>query len=126
MALMRAALLSIRDRLDRVGITLSGLCLIHCLAGLLLVTVLGVGGQWMLAPEIHRIGLALAIVVGVFTIGLGVVRHGRMGPMILGTVGLALMTAGLFADHGVEEAVFTIGGVVLLAGAHILNLRHTH
>ena len=56
---MRTALLSIRDRLDRVGITLSGLCLVHCLAGLVLVTVLGVGGQWMLDPAIHRVGLAL-------------------------------------------------------------------
>ncbi|AZI36031.1 hypothetical protein NT2_04_03170 [Caenibius tardaugens NBRC 16725] len=123
---MRAALLSIRDRLDRVGITLSGLCLIHCLAGLLLVTVLGVGGDWLLAPEIHRIGLALAIAVGVFTIGLGVFRHGRMGPMVMGTFGLALMTTGLFVEHGAQEAIFTVSGVVLLAVAHILNLRHTH
>lgn len=123
---MHAALLSIRDRLDRVGITLSGLCLIHCLAGLLLVTVLGVGGNWLLAPEIHRVGLAFAIVVGVFTIGLGVFRHGRMGPMVLGTLGLALMTTGLFVDHGVQEMVFTVSGVILLASGHILNLRHTH
>jgi hypothetical protein len=123
---MRAALLSIRDRLDRVGITLSGLCLIHCLAGLLLVTVLGVGGNWLLAPEIHRVGLAFAIVVGVFTIGLGVFRHGRMGPMVLGTLGLALMTAGLFVEHGAQEMVFTVSGVILLACGHILNLRHTH
>ena len=123
---MHAALLSIRDRLDRVGITLSGLCLIHCLAGLLLVTVLGVGGNWLLAPEIHRVGLAFAIVVGVFTIGLGVFRHGRMGPMVLGTLGLALMTAGLFVEHGAQEMVFTVSGVILLACGHILNLRHTH
>ena len=123
---MRAALLSIRDRLDRVGITLSGLCLIHCLAGLLLVTVLGVGGNWLLAPEIHRVGLAFAIVVGVFTIGLGVFRHGRMGPMVLGTLGLALMTAGLFVELGAQEMVFTVSGVILLACGHILNLRHTH
>ena len=123
---MRAALLSIRDRLDRVGITLSGLCLIHCLAGLLLVAVLGVGGDWLLAPEIHRIGLALAIAVGVFTIGLGVFRHGRLGPMVLGTFGLALMTTGLFVEHGAQEAIFTVSGVILLAIAHILNLRHTH
>lgn len=123
---MRTALLSIRDRLDRVGITLSGLCLVHCLAGLVLVTVLGVGGQWMLDPAIHRVGLALAIAVGAATIGLGVLRHGRFGPLALGTVGLLLMGAALAVDHGVEEAVLTIGGVLLLAGAHLLNLRHTH
>ena len=123
---MRAALLSIRDRLDRVGITLSGLCLIHCVAGLMLVTVLGIGGEWLLAPEIHRIGLALAIAVGLVTIGLGAFRHGKLGPLVLAAVGLMLMGGALAVDHGVEEAVLTIGGVVLLAIAHILNLRHTH
>ena len=123
---MRTALLSIRDRLDRVGITLSGLCLVHCLAGLLLVAVLGVGGQWILDPAIHRVGLALAIAVGAATIGLGVLRHGKFGPLALGTVGLLLMGAALAVDHGVQEAALTIGGVLLLAAAHILNLRHTH
>ena len=123
---MRAALLSSRDRLDRVGITLSGLCLIHCVAGLMLVTVLGIGGEWLLAPEIHRIGLALAIAVGLVTIGLGAFRHGKLGPLVLAAIGLMLMGGALAVDHGVEEAVLTIGGVVLLAIAHILNLRHTH
>ena len=33
---MRRAILSIRDRLDRAGVLLSGLCAVHCLAGLLL------------------------------------------------------------------------------------------
>ncbi|OCC23972.1 hypothetical protein MB02_09165 [Croceicoccus estronivorus] len=123
---MRAALLSIRHRLDRVGIALSGLCLVHCLAGLMLVAVLGIGGGWLLAPEIHRIGLALAVGVGIVTIGLGVLRHGRLAPLVLGAIGLSLMASALAVGHGVEEAVLTICGVVLLAAGHILNLRHTH
>ena len=123
---MRTAWLSLRDRMDRVGITLSGLCLLHCVAGLLLVTVLGIGGQWLLAPVIHRIGLALAIAVGLLTIGVGVLRHGQLPPLIVGTIGLLLMGGGLFVEHGMEEAVLTVSGVILLAIAHILNLRHTH
>ena len=123
---MRTAWLSLRDRMDRVGITLSGLCLLHCVAGLLLVTGLGIGGQWLLAPVIHRIGLALAIAVGLLTIGVGVLRHGQLPPLIVGTIGLLLMGGGLFVEHGMEEAVLTISGVVLLAVAHILNLRHAH
>ena len=46
--------------------------------------------------------------------------------MVLGTLGLALMTAGLFVEHGAQEMVFTVSGVILLACGHILNLRHTH
>lgn len=121
---MQRALLSIRRRLDRTGIVLSGLCAAHCILGLVAVSVLGAGGGLLLAPEIHELGLALAIVVGIATIGLGVVRHGRLAPLAVGVCGLALMGAALAVGHGVSEGVLTICGVTLVAAAHIRNLRH--
>lgn len=120
---MRKAILSIRDRLDRAGVLLSGLCMVHCLAGLLLVGVLGLGGELFLDPSIHRIGLALAVVIGAFTLGLGVVRHGQRGPLLIGAAGIALMATAVIVQHGANEAVLTISGVGLLAIAHIRNLR---
>lgn len=121
---MTRALLSIRDRLDRIGVLLSGLCAVHCLLGLLLVSALGLGGELLLAPAIHEVGLALAILVGIFTLGLGMRRHGRAGPLVLGLAGITLMGAALATGHGPNEAVLTIAGVALLAFAHIRNLRH--
>ena len=120
---MRAALLSIRDRLDRFGVLLSGLCALHCLAGLLLVAGLGLGSEFVLAPAIHRIGLALAIAVGSITLGLGVARHGDPVPLRVGASGIVLMALALVAGHGVAEALLTISGVSLLAWAHLRNLR---
>ena len=121
---MRMAFISIRNRLDRVGVLLSGLCALHCLAGLLLVAGLGLGGGVLLAPEIHRVGLALAIAVGSVTLVLGVVRHGDPVPLQVGAAGIALMAFALFVGHGMAEAVLTILGVGLLAWAHLRNLRH--
>lgn len=120
---MRDALLSIRGRLDRFGVLLSGLCALHCLAGLLLVAGLGLGGQFLFAPVIHRVGLALAIAVGAATLVIGVVRHRDPRPLQVGGLGLALMALALFVGHGMEEALLTIAGVALLAWAHWRNLR---
>jgi hypothetical protein len=122
---MRDAYLSIRDRLDRVGVLLSGLCALHCLAGLLLVAGLGLGGQFLLAPVIHRIGLALAIAVGAATLVIGVSRHRDPKPLQFGAAGIGLMIVALLVGHGTAEAVLTIGGVALLGYAHIRNLRQT-
>jgi hypothetical protein len=120
---MRDAILSIRDRLDRVGVMLSGLCALHCVASILLVAGLGLGGQVLLAPAIHRIGLALAIAVGSATLVVGVLRHRDPVPLQAGAAGIALMVVALLIGHGTPEAVLTIGGVTLLAWAHIRNLR---
>lgn len=120
---MRAALTLIRSRLDRAGIILSGLCVVHCLLGVLLVGMLGLGGEVLLSPAVHRFGLALALGIGVVSLGFGVARHGRTGPLLIGGLGLALMAAAIAVGHGVAEAVLTVLGVSLVALAHIRNLR---
>ncbi|MFC3175060.1 MerC domain-containing protein [Novosphingobium bradum] len=123
---MRDALLAIRDRLDGYGVLLSGLCAVHCVVGLVLVTFLGLGGGVLLSPGVHRIGLALAVAIGIVTLGLSAMRHGRMGPALIGAGGLSLMAAGLVVSHGPAEALLTIPGVALVAFAHIRNLRDAH
>lgn len=120
---MRSAIIAIRDRLDRAGIILSGLCVIHCLAGVILVGLLGLGGEALLSPAIHRVGLVLALIVGLFSLGVGMLRHGRVGPLVIGGIGLALMAGAIAVGHGLPEAVLTVMGVSLVALAHIRNLR---
>lgn len=124
MTRMYSAILSIRDRFDRAGIFLSGLCAVHCILGIVLVSAMGIGGELLLAPEIHEIGLVLAVVVGILSLGLGLWRHGRVGPIMVGGFGIALMATALAVQHGIGEAVLTVCGVALVATAHIGNLRH--
>lgn len=117
---------SFRMRLDRAGIVLSGLCLLHCVASIAIISALGIGGQWLLAPEIHRWGLAIACVIAGVAIGWGAIRHRRRAPFVIAMTGLSFMGGALAAPHGIEEAVLTIIGVALVSLGHILNLRHSH
>ncbi|WP_379922951.1 MerC domain-containing protein [Erythrobacter sp. R86502] len=122
-ALPPASRTSLRRRLDQMGIGLAGLCAVHCLLTLLLVSALGLGGHFLLAESIHRIGLALALVVAGAAIGWGYVRHGRVLPFLVALAGLALMAAALVVPHGANEFLLTLVGVALVSGAHLLNLR---
>lgn len=120
---MNAILPALRARLDRFGVLLSGLCLLHCLAGVFLVGMFGIGGGVLLDPDWHRWGLALALVIGAATIGLGALRHGRMLPLAIGGAGLAMMGGAVAAGHGSAEVALTVIGVTLVAAAHIINMR---
>ena len=121
---MAEAFKLVRERFDRVGILVSGLCAVHCLATLLLVTVLGLGGSVLLDPAVHRVGLALAILVGGVGLGVGIARHGKREPLGLGLAGLSLMALALLTGHSPAEAALTIAGVALVALAHWRNVRH--
>lgn len=123
MALMASLVTRIRDRLDRIGVLLSCLCLVHCVLGLVLVAGLGVGAGVLLDPAIHRVGLVLATLVAAVAIGMGALRHRRMAPFVVAMMGLSFMGGAVAVGHGTEEAVLTVIGVVLVALGHILNLR---
>ena len=86
--------------------------------------MLGLGGGFLLNPALHRVGLALAILVGGIALGLGVSRHGRREPLMIGGAGLSLMALALLTGHSPVEAALTIAGVSLLAFAHWRNVRH--
>lgn len=112
--------------LDLSAIGLSGLCLIHCLAGGLFVAVLS--ALSLAVPAAHDIHwMALIIVVPLTLVALGrtVTRHGYRLPFTLGLVGLALMILAVLPGFvGPLEVVLTVVGVSLLAVAHWLNMRH--
>lgn len=116
----------LRKRLDNLGLALSGLCALHCILSIVLVSALGLGGQVLLSPDVHRFGLAAAIVIAAAAIGWGMFRHRRLEPLIVSGLGLGLMCAALFAEHGTSEALLTIAGVALVALGHVKNLRLSH
>lgn len=107
--------------MDRVAMTLSGLCLVHCLTTALLLGTLSTVGGLLGSPIIHEAGLVLALGLGVVALGNGILQHGRFLPPSIGGLGIGAMTAALTLPHGGSEMVATMIGVALLATGHFLN-----
>ncbi len=114
---------SLRRRLDYAGIALAGLCAVHCLATLLIVSALGLGSHFLLAESIHRSGLVLAVIVATAAIGWGFMRHRRIAPFVIAANGIAVMGAALLVEHGAAELLLTLAGVTLVSAGHVMNLR---
>lgn len=109
--------------LDRVAIGLSGLCLLHCLAGFVLLTLFALTGGW-LDHRIHIVGLLLAMPLAAVALWRGWRRHHRRDIGLLGAVGLVVMALSLVVAHGeLAEMLVSMAGVCLLALAHWRNLK---
>ena len=102
--------------IDRVGIALSGLCVVHCLTSAIMLAVLASAGGILVDHSIHAVGLVLAI-------AFGIVEHGFMMPSAIGGLGLGVMAGALSLPHDSGEVVYTILGVAILALGHDLNRR---
>lgn len=111
--------------LDRYAIALSGLCVVHCLASAVLLAMLSTVGGMLLNPVFHEIGLTLAIGLGAVALGRGVLHHGYVMPVAMGSLGLGVMAGAMTLPHdgGHAEALWTIIGVGILAFGHDLNRR---
>jgi hypothetical protein len=109
------------DRLDRIAIGLSGLCMVHCLATAVVIGLLASAGGLLGAAWIHEAGLVVAMGLGAVALGRGVLIHGFLMPWAVGWLGLGVMAGALTMGHGGNEALYTIVGVSLLALGHQLN-----
>jgi hypothetical protein len=116
---------------DAMGISLSGLCMIHCLALPLLVSLFPLAGAWAEAPWVHWLFVILAGPLAAYVLSRPDAAGRRDWPLIaIGAIGVELLflAAAEFPTHETETLMTVTGGLVL-AGAHILNWRkrsHVH
>ncbi|MEJ7925318.1 MerC domain-containing protein [Sphingobium sp. AN641] len=110
-------------RVDRIAIALSGLCVAHCFATAMVLGLLATAGGVFDNPLFHEAGLVLAILLGAIALGHGAVAHGYMMPAAIGSLGLGVMAGALTMDHGMQESIYTLLGVGILALGHDLNHR---
>lgn len=115
------------DRWDKVGIFLSSLCAIHCLAAPLVVLFLPVLGSFFENEMVHMIMALFVVPVGALAFWSGYRHHRQIKLFSLGLVGLLLVGGSPFAPHEVVDLfghdVLTIVGSFCLIVAHVLNRR---
>jgi hypothetical protein len=112
---------------DKLGIALSTLCMVHCIAVPLLIAsgsllVFAAGAQ----NTFHQLLFwAIAPVVLLATLP-GWRRHGNRGVIAGMAFGLGLISTAAFAGEALSpsaEALLTVCGAVLLVGSHYVNLK---
>ncbi len=113
--------------MDRLGITASVGCALHCiLTGLLFLALPGafkISHDVLTQDWIHW-GLALLVVpVAIFSIGKGFKLHKKRSTLFFGALGIVFLTAGLAAHPHPSEFALTFLGGIFLALAHFINLK---
>ncbi|MFM7403418.1 MAG: MerC domain-containing protein [Erythrobacter sp.] len=113
----------------RLGIGLSLLCLVHCLALPLLVASLPLVALDAL-PEALRENewFHAALIVPVVLVSGPVLLRGHPGGLRTGLVlaGFAALIGALFVDSEAGEKIMTVCGAALLMSAHVARLRAVH
>ena len=110
--------------LDASAISLSGLCLVHCLALPLVAALTPAVAAWARAEWIHGAVVALAVPLS----ALALWRRGqRLAVILPAALGLALLTLGAlhWPSHELETPI-TVAGSLALAAAHVANWRGRH
>jgi len=111
---------------DRAGLTLSALCIIHCVFLPLLATTLPLIGVLAEIEWVHKALVLLAVPVALSLIGskIGLITRG------LAIIGISLLLGAAFLEvlHDLETGL-TVLGACMLALAHLLRLSnagHSH
>ena len=112
-------------RPDTAAIALSMLCLVHCLALPIAISLLPAATHLLDVPEeVHAILFQVAAPISAFAIAAGYRRHGFLLPALIAAVALGLIGLGAFGGLSVllESGVSVVGSLLLVA-AHVANLR---
>lgn len=110
--------------LDSVAVTLSALCLVHCLALPLVVAGLPFLAQFS-EGHLHAQILVVVLPLSTLALLLGFRRHHNLRILLGGVAGMLLLIIGATVAHErlglTADRAFTIAGSLTLATAHFFN-----
>lgn len=117
-----------QELLDRLAISASALCLIHCLVTPVLLLALPIVASTMMADgEFHILMVAFVLPTSLAAFYLGVRRHRNRAIALLGAAGLLILVFAALMGHDLlgetGEKAATVAGSLLLASAHVRNYR---
>lgn len=114
-------------KIDGLALTLSAICLVHCLALPVALTLAPTLAAGLLDhADFHLLMLLVGLPTSLLAFGIGCRRHRRWDVVVLGGLGLALLTfaaLAVHAWHGELERYITVAGGLILSAAHIQNFR---
>ena len=116
----------IRQLLDSLAVTISGVCAVHCLALPLIVAAYPLLGSWSMDDLLfHRLLLIVIIPVSLIALLLGYRTHRSRQVAVLGMLGIAILALVAMSGHDwlstTAERLATTGGGLILASGHVIN-----
>ncbi|KHL25544.1 hypothetical protein PK98_02390 [Croceibacterium mercuriale] len=109
--------------LDGFALAASAACMVHCLALPLVLAMLPLlSGTLVEGEGFHVLVLALAMPTSAMALWASRSPGRGHGPLLAGAAGLGLLALALLVGEAAEQ-MLTLGGSLLLAGAHVTNWR---
>lgn len=108
-----------RPWLDRIGLSASLLCAIHCLAAPFMILLLPAAGSVWAHPAVHWVLAALVVPLALWVLYNGYRKHGSRLTLVAATAGALLILAGLISPMLHDEPVleFTVPALLGQSGS---------
>ena len=107
---------------DKLAISLSAACVIHCLfAPTLIIFAYSFLSFSVESELVHYIILMLALPISALALILGYRNHKVLSFLMIGITGLSLMLLAVLLGEGTSEKVLTVIGSCTVAYAHYKN-----
>jgi|TARA_B110000208_G_scaffold154650_1_gene187335 hypothetical protein len=116
--------MKIENVTDKLAITLSIACAIHCLALPLILLLLPSFVALQLNYEaFHTWMVIIVLPTSVYALFMGCKQHKRYKLLFIGFLGLILLVLALSIGNEYWEKVLTLVGSAVIAGGHYFNYR---
>lgn len=126
--------------MDRLGVCLSALCILHCLLTPVVLLALPLTHHWALSGDhlFHWFMALVLFVLAALAFGRGYYQHRKVQVLYLGAMGLSLLLSGLavtehhsHVHHNIHwtssffhsSLILTVAGSLILIWAHMQNIK---